>query len=161
LTGVSFTAQTARMDEDEFKDTVYSLNTLPCAFEKALLTRRCDCSQAERLFVAERQTIRCGTPTAQRACRELLQQLHDNARFALHTAQTPRMLAHAKEIKVQMGGLTGLCEALDSQADTDKVLADVHALVETAQTRFGNLAALPYSRIVRAISAYQPRPARR
>ncbi len=149
------------MDEDEFKDTVYSLNTLPCAFEKALLTRRCDCPLAERLFVAERQTIRCGTPTAQRACRELLQHLHDNARFALHTAQAPRLLAHAKEIKVQMGGLYGLCDALDSQGDADAALADVHTVVATAQMRFGELAALPYSRIVRAITAYQARPARR
>ncbi len=66
-----------------------------------------------------------------------------------------------KEIRIQMGGLIGLCEALDSQADTEPMLADLFVLVAKAQAQFGKLAALPYSGIMRAIAAYQPRPARR
>jgi len=62
-------------------------------------------------------------------------------------------LPHAKEMKAMCGGLSGLQQEVEP---ADEV-ADVHALVAAALAKFGSLEALPYSRIMPAVAAFEAR----
>jgi hypothetical protein len=61
-------------------------------------------------------------------------------------------LPHGVAMKLQVGGLQGLAEAL-GEAGTD----DVTALVAAAVSREGGLDALPLDAIVEAVAAFEPR----
>lgn len=64
-------------------------------------------------------------------------------------------LPHAKEIRLQCGGLLGLQRVV---ADEPRLEApNVHALVVQAQERFGSLQHLPYDEIMKSIAAYEGR----
>ena len=63
------------------------------------------------------------------------------------------------EIRVQAGGLQGLQSVVDG-GDRSRI-EDIHDLLERAKAAFGSLDALPYDRIVQAISAYQGRERRK
>ena len=145
------------MDEDEYKETYLSLNTRVCAFEKVILSRQCDCARATRIFIAERQAVGCDSEAAQRQCAALLAALHNNANFALKLTSTRGRLPHAKEMKVQCGGLLGLQTVVQPERATQAEVPDINGLVDAACTRFGALDELPYSEIVKAIAAYQGR----
>ena len=54
-------------------------------------------------------------------------------------------------MKIQCGGLSGIAELTDSSVD------DVHALVLRAIEKFGSLEGLPYSEIVKSVSAFEVR----
>ena len=145
------------MDEDEFKETYLSLNSRGCPFEKVILSRQCDCHRAARIFIAERQAVGCDADTAQQQCAALLHLLRGNASFALKLTAATGRLPHAKEMKVQAGGLLGLQRALRPELSTAIQVDDIHSLVNLAKTTYGELEQLPYSAIVQTIAAYQGR----
>jgi hypothetical protein len=144
------------MEEDEFRDVYDRLRELPCAFEKAVLGRQCDCSQLERFNLGEREGVACGAWTAQQNCVTLLRLLRQNARFSLGATQLPGPLPHAGELKVQAGGLRGLQALAAPDAPADRV-PDVHALVSALRARYGSLEQVPFERVVRAIAAFEVR----
>lgn len=66
-------------------------------------------------------------------------------------------LPHAKEIKIQCGGLLGLdLMVYDLKLELPAV-RDVHGLVDGAIAKFGALEALPFSEIIKSISTYESR----
>jgi hypothetical protein len=142
------------MDEDEYKATYDSLNPLGCPFEKVILSRQCDCQVSTRIFIAERQAVGCANQGAQRRCIELLGLLHRKATFALKHTGSETRLPHAQEMKVQAGGLLGIQAALNPEAEQTAPVADIHGLIDQATAHFGDLDTLPYSDIVRHITAY-------
>ena len=144
------------MEEDEFRKTYEDVRELPCAFEKALLNRQCDCSKVQRFNLGEREGVTCGAWTAQQNCAMLLGLLRENARFALRATALPGPLPHARELKVQAGGLRGL-QALVGSTDGSPAIADVHALVLALQSRYGTLERIPFEGVVRAIAAFETR----
>ena len=145
------------MDEGEYKATFREVNERPCPFTKALLSRCCACSRARKLLLAEREAIACLSPAAHSRCTTLHDLLREKALFALRLTQSDGgQLPHAKEMKVQCGGLLGLDEALHGGSG-EAPLADVNALVEEALARHGEFAALPYGEIVKAVTAFQLR----
>jgi hypothetical protein len=148
------------MDEDEFKEAYYSVNLLRCPFEKALLSTQCACTQSTRTWIAERQAAGCASEAAQRHCLDLIDLLHRNAAFALHQTAVKGALPHAREMKVQCGGLRGLQAVLHPESAEQENVTDIHGLVRDALDRFGSLGALPYGEVVKAIAAYQGRPRR-
>ena len=143
------------MDQDAFRRTYRSVNERYCAYEKSILTSHCECSQAERFCIAEREGVRCGADDAQAQCLEVLALLREAARFALKAASDEGVLPHGKAMKIQVGGLRGIRAALDPDAPADSPIADVHGLLCRAHEAFGSLAALPYSAIMREVAAYQ------
>lgn len=145
------------MNEDEFKATYLSLNSRVCPFEKVILSRQCDCSRAARIFIAERQAVGCDADAPQQQCLALLQLLRSNASFALKITSASSRLPHAKEMKLQAGGLHGLQRALQPDFATSARIDDIHGLINQAKITYGELADLPYSAIVQAIAAYQGR----
>lgn len=145
------------MDEDEFKAAYLSLNSRTCPFEKAILSRQCDCHRATRLFIGERQGIGCDADAAQQQCAALLHLLRSNASFALKLTAATARLPHAKEMKVQAGGLLGLQRVLQQEFSTAIQVDDIDSLVNLAKATYDELEQLPYSEIVQTIAAYQGR----
>lgn len=140
------------MEHDTFRDARRVLNPHPCPFEKAILARCCACSLAVRLSISERETVACESEPARETCARLRAQLRQNSLFALKAAPgTP--LPHAKEMKAMCGGLLGL----QQEVEPGEEVADVHALVVAALGRFGSLEALPYSKIMPAVAAFELR----
>lgn len=144
------------MDETGYRLARDRINRLPCVFEKALLAQAAVCEAAQRLSLAERETVACREPLARAACGQLLGLLRANSSFALKVKDAQRVLSHAMTMKVQCGGLTGLKDLLDPVAHAPDVLR----LVRLAQAAPGGFAALPFSRIVQGVVHWQIRKRR-
>ncbi len=148
------------MEENEYRSTYHAINPLRCVFEKSLLTRRCHCELSSRFCLADREGIACSSVPTQAHCRTLLNQLRENARFALKLTTHSNKLPHGKEIKVQNGGLLGLQAAIHPQHAQDREVADIASLVSEALLHYGALDKLPYEAIVRSIVSFQGRQKR-
>ncbi|MEN8171049.1 MAG: hypothetical protein ABFS08_12575 [Pseudomonadota bacterium] len=146
------------MEEKEFKKAYRSINDAPCIFAKAILRRCCACSRSQKLFIAEREAIACKSPGGRQRCEEVLNVLHSKASFALKLAQIDAPLPHAKELKVQCGGMLGLQESLKRQKT--EIVADIHQLLEQSFEEYGSAEALPYTEVIRTIASFLPRKKR-
>lgn len=166
------------MDESAFRSARDAMTPRPCAFEKALLAGACACSMAKRHNIAEREAIACDSSAACEECAALCALLRQKSAFALRLTQVEGPLPHAKEMKVECGGLLGLQRSIDTAAAAAAPVeafasaeaglsstvpqglpsvADVHGLVRAAAEKFGGLANLPYSAIVQSVVAHQIR----
>jgi hypothetical protein len=146
------------MDQDAFRKTYREVNERFCAYEKSVLTNQCECSQAERFCIAEREGVHCGSDDGQARCLKLLALLREQARFALRTQDAEKtLLPHGKAVRVQVGGLRGLHAVLDPDQPVPERIADVYGVIARAEQRFGELQALPFSQIMPQIAAYQGR----
>jgi hypothetical protein len=134
----------------------YEFNQCPCPFEKAILTSRCGCEKFQRLNIAEREAAACVSVSAQQQCVELLEQLYQNARFALQQSNLNSPLVHAKMMKLQCGGLQGLQSILKQRGNIN----NINGLVKYIFTNFDDLKKIPYQEIVQFISHYQVRKKR-
>ncbi len=146
------------MEENEFKKTYRTVNNAPCIFAKAILRRCCACSRSQKLFIAEREAVACKSPGGRQRCEEVLEVLRDKATFALKLSHIDSPLPHAKELKVQCGGMLGLEASLTQQSS--EVVGDIHQLLEKAFAQYGAAETLPYTEVVRTITAYQSRKKR-
>ncbi len=146
------------MEENEFKKTYRTVNNAPCIFAKAILRRCCACSRSQKLFIAEREAVACKSPGGRQRCEEVLEVLRDKATFALKLSHIDSPLPHAKELKVQCGGMLGLEASLTQQGS--EVVGDIHQLLEKAFAQYGAAETLPYTEVVRTITAYQSRKKR-
>lgn len=143
------------MDEDAFRAARAELNPLGCIFEKVILSRCGDCSQAEKKNIAERESVSCRSLFAYTNCSELRGLLRANSAFALKMIEDAP-IPHGKDIKVQCGGLLGIQRALGDQPSLPPV-PNVFALVGAAQTKFGGFSQLPFGEIVQSVVAYEAR----
>lgn len=140
-------------NEDAYREARQSVNPTPCAFEKGVLARCIDCSKAEKHLLAERETVNCGDAAAQARCMSLKLLLRSQSAFALRITSTSAPLPHAKELKIQCGGLKGLQKATDGLDD----VTDAVALIDAALSRHGALEALPFSEIVQGVVHFAAR----
>lgn len=140
-------------NEDAYRDARNSVNPTPCAFEKAMLARCIECSKAEKHLLAERETINCADATAQSRCTELKTLLRGQSAFALRITAANSPLPHAKELRIQCGGLKGLQKSLTGSDD----IADVTGLIDASLARHGSLEAFPYSEIVQSVVHFEAR----
>ena len=145
------------MDEKEFRKTFKDVNDAPCVFAKAILRRCCNCSRAQKLFLAEREAVACKSPGARQRCAEVLAQLHEKAIFALRLPHAETVLPHGKELKVQCGGMLGLQQALLPDQSDSLTVEDINGLLENALKDYGRVESLPYSEVVKGITSFQPR----
>lgn len=140
-------------NEDAYRDARKSVNPSPCAFEKGVLARCISCSKGEKHLLAERETVNCIDPAAQARCAELKTLLRGHSAFALKIPRVGAQLPHAKELKIQCGGLKGLQMVLHG-ADS---VEDAFALIESAIAAHGSLENLPYSDIVQGVVHFEAR----
>ncbi|MEO8102986.1 MAG: hypothetical protein ABI790_10685 [Betaproteobacteria bacterium] len=109
--------------------------------------------------IGERGAVGCKDAARQQTClvsRALLQQ---NAAFALKLTHSSKPLPHAKETKIQCGGLNGLQRVLSDNADDADAaeVSDVSVLVRRALDRYVTLDKLPYSEIMQSVAAFEIR----
>ena len=142
------------LDENAYKSTYDEVVWLSCPFEKAILSRCADCDQAHKFNIAEREAVACEAAMARENCLTLHGLLRQNAAFALKLLHPGEPLPHAKEMKIQCGGLLGTQRLVDPEA---MAAGNIHALVGEIQARFGSMRELPYHEVVKAIAAYEGR----
>ena len=145
------------MEEQEYKDTYHNINKRRCRFEKTINSRRCTCKKAQRFHLADREGIACKSAAGNALCTELLDGMRHKARFALHLTRADAPLPHAKEIKVQTGGLLGLQALLHPGKAADQTVDNVIGLIDLALQRYGSLAELPYDGIIQSILKFEGR----
>ncbi len=143
------------MDSESWRQTYEVLNERPCPFEQAILSGSALCNQSQRLCIAERQGVQCGSDQAQIRCLDLARTLRQQARFALRLRAPREILHHNQALRLQIGGLRGLQAALYPER-TEPSIQDISALISAALDRFGSFADLPYPLILRAIGRCQP-----
>ncbi len=148
------------MDETEYRQTYREVNERRCVFEKAINARRCSCKLSQRVNLADREGVSCTSETGCNRCKQLLDLLRNNARFALQLTNVPGPLPHAKEVKVQIGGMLGIQKFLHPEMD-DELVHDINGLNEAALQHFSSLDKLPYSEIVKSIVNFEGRLRRR
>jgi hypothetical protein len=148
------------MDEQEYRDAYHAVNDRRCVFEKAINSRRCTCSKSRRFHLADREGITCRSASANALCGELLHNMRSKARFALHLTSADGPLPHAREIKVQTGGLLGLQGLLHPALSDADNIDNAIGLIDAALTRFGSLENLPYDVIIQAIVRFEGRKKR-
>jgi hypothetical protein len=145
------------MEEQEYRATYHAINQRRCVFEKAITSRRCSCSQSARFHLADREGVACESDSGNALCISLLDAMRRNARFSLHITQADGPLPHAKEIRVQIGGLLGLQKLLHpglAQADT---VQDINGLATEALERYRRIEDLPYELIVQTLASFEGR----
>ena len=145
------------VDETAFRETYRDVNECACVFEKTILTRQGDCAMAERFCIAEREGVRCGDPAAQATCSAFLDWVREQARFALKETALSERLPHGRAIRIQVGGIRGLAEALQQPVPVQ----DIHGLLQAALVQAGDISRLPGTDIVRGVAAYRPKRRRR
>ncbi|MEW8624426.1 MAG: hypothetical protein AB2551_01570 [Candidatus Thiodiazotropha sp.] len=145
------------MDQDAFRRTYREMNERFCAYEKSLLSRHCDCSQAKKICIAEREGVHCLSDEANAQCIELLKNLRHQARFALKSNNDNEVLPHGKAMRLQVGGLRGLFSVLYPDQTTPEFIEDVFQLISQAKAEFDNLENLPFQTLIQHVSAYQGR----
>ena len=133
------------MDEAAYRQSLTAASLHYCPFEKTVLTHCAACVRAEKHNIAEREIVACNAAEAHGRCIALRDLLRHNFTFALGKLHIDEPLPHTQEMRMQCGGLRGLQFAMDG---IDKV-ADVNGLLIKAQLKFGDLADIPYSQIVR------------
>ena len=144
------------VEEDQYRNTYRNVNERRCVFEKAILSRRCDCMCATRFYLADREGVACDASSAHNRCGHLIRLLRENAKFALKVTAIEGELPHAKEIKVQNGGLLGLQHLLRPDLTAENVI-DVSGLATLGERTFGSLEQFPYREIVKSIVAFEGR----
>lgn len=127
------------------------MTTDRCPFEKAILCSCCRCPLAEKHLLAERESVSCSSQARASACLEFYEALKSMAFFALKL--TEGRIPHAKEMKLECGGLNGLRATLGIE-DPD---VGVSELLSGALSRFRSPENFPPAEFVQSISAYSPR----
>ena len=149
------------MEEDQYRKTYHSFNELRCVYEKAINNRRCTCSASHRFNLADREGVSCQSEQGQQRCKSILELMRKNAGFALKQPDVDGSpLPHAKELKVQVGGLLGLQGVLFTEKkDSDKV-EDIDHILQTALHEYGEFSLLPFTEIVKSITTFKGRQKR-
>jgi len=145
------------MEEDEYRNTYNAVNDRRCVFEKAVNSRRCSCSKSQRFHLADREGISCRSAAGNALCTGLLQLMRNNARFALHLTSVQGPLPHAKEIRVQTGGMLGLQGLVYSDKKEQASVDDIIATIDAALQRYGRLEDIPFDIIVQGIVSFEGR----
>lgn len=142
------------MDEIAFREILSGAVARPCPFERSILRNCAACALAERLQIAEREAVMCQTASGHTRCKALYAQFRRSFSFALGVLRDDIPLPHAREMRVQCGGLKGLQYTLNGSAE----IGNIDDLVTTALKQWGAIAEIPYSDVVRsAASAYKGR----
>ena len=147
------------MEEDEYKSTYSELTSVPCVFEKALTNHRLKCSLSNHFCLADREGYSCENFESSAKCNELLQRLRKNSAFALKIRDIDSVLPHNMEVRVQVGGVTGLAKLVNKNSKVEQLssLDDIHGVLNQVIEQFGSLDKLPYSEIIQSVVQFQGR----
>ena len=148
------------MEEDEYKSSYNELASVRCVFEKALTSHQAKCPLSRHFCLADREGYSCEEISSSSKCRQFLKLLRENSLFALKLKEIDGQLPHNMEIRVQVGGVSGIAKmfdhALAEQTGAVKV-DDIQAVLKRAVKDYGSLEKLPYSQIIQSVVQYKGR----
>ncbi|MGD8407326.1 MAG: hypothetical protein PVG50_02185 [Thiohalophilus sp.] len=149
------------MEEDEYRSTYHEINEHRCIFEKSINSRRSTCEHGRRFNLADREGVACSSEAGNHRCRVFLDMMRKNASFALQQLHIDGPLPHAKEIKVQTGGLLGLQGVLHPEKSDAERVENIAGILREAMDRYGDFEQLPYAELVKTIVRFEGRNKRR
>ena len=147
------------MEEDEYQSTYGELASVRCEFEKALTNNQLRCSLANHFCLADREGYSCDCEESSSQCEELLQKLRKKSAFVLKVRDVDSPLPHNMEIRVQVGGITGLAKLMNTEggAQAKPLLEDINGIINQMVDQFGSLDDLPFSEIIQSVVQFQGR----
>lgn len=145
------------MDENAYRQAYRATNPVACPFGKAILTSHFGCEKSARVLIAERVSVSCKEVAARDRCAALLDALRHKALFTLKITHVDDEIPHAKEMKVQCGGLLGLQVAVLPEMAGTTGVGNIYGLVEQVVRQFEAIECLPYGDIVKSIATYEGR----
>jgi hypothetical protein len=128
-----------------------------CAFSNTLITNQFGCEKAEQVTRRGGPGIACTSDAAHQRCEQLFQQMKAAALPVFGVEDDLLSMPHSVMVKIQHGGLLGLQRVLDSDAAGSAEVKNVHALVDKAVGKYGNLDAIPCPALVQDMTAYKLR----
>lgn len=146
------------MDEDKYRETYRTVVPLQCPFEKTLNSRRCQCTKMKRVHLADRECVSCREEAAWKNCRDFMQLLRINAKFALKLTEVDGPLPHGKEIKVQNGSVIGLQKLFNPESEGKP---DIYLLLNQALEKYKLFGNLPLDQLMQSIVNFKARETRR
>lgn len=149
------------MEEDEYRSTYHEINERRCIFEKSINSRRSTCEHGRRFNLADREGVACSSEAGNARCQVFLDLMRKNASFALQQLSIDGPLPHAKEVKVQTGGLLGLQAQLSPEKEGAGRIENIAAILREAMDRYGDFEHLPYTELVKTIVRFEGRNKRR
>ncbi len=174
------------MEEKEYKSAYNELTSVRCMFEKSLTNHRAKCQLSIHFCLADREGYACESSVASSTCKKLLETLRKKSAFALKLHDIDGPLPHNMEIRVQVGGITGLEKLLISDTNTNaltgsalhddalgaknmnyrgteniKIIENINAVVNSVIEKYGSLEYLPYSEIIQSVVRFKGRRRRR
>jgi hypothetical protein len=144
------------MDEAAYRQTLATVFSRYCPFEKSILTACAACEQANKRNIAEREAVTCADAGAHAQCIALHELLREKFMFALGVPHIDAPLPHRQEMHIQCGGLQGL----QFEVSGDAEVRNVAALVVQAQRQYGELANFPFAQMVRYATAQRAKNTR-
>ena len=146
------------MDEDKYRETYRSIIPLQCPFEKTLNSRRCSCDQMEKTHLADRECVGCKNKQSWQNCRDFLELLRSNAKFALKLTEVEGPLPHGNEIKVQNGSVIGLQKLFNPES---KNKPNISQLLNQALDKYQLFENLPLDQLMQSIVNFKARATRK
>ncbi len=156
--GKSSSFEIAIMDEDKYRETYRSVNPLQCPFEKTLTSRRCVCDEMDKIHLADRECVGCKDKQSWQNCRDFLELLRNNAKFALKLTEIEGPLPHGKEIKVQNGSVLGLQKLFNPESESKP---NISQLLNQTLDKYKLFENLPLDQLMQSIVNFKARATRK
>ena len=128
-----------------------------CPFSAPLVTKQFGCVHAKEVIHRGGTEIACINADAQPRCDRLFQRLKAVALPAFGVEDDLLSMPHSVLVKIQYGGLLGLQRLLSGPADR---VENIDALLQQAQTKWGDIETISCDPLVADITAYKPRSRR-
>lgn len=145
------------MDENEYKLVRGKFVRTPCAFEKSILALKTQCSKATKKNIAEREVVTCASTADAKRCTNWLSLLRQKSQFALKISGDPVVLPHAKEMKVQVGGMLGLCKVLEIEPGALNSAPNIFQLLQNYAEKTTELENISFTEIVQEVAHFRSR----
>lgn len=145
------------MDEEEYQSVLDNQMVTSCVFEKSILSLKTECSKAAKSSIAERETVFCVSAEYAGRCSDWLMMLRRKSQFALHVSEQISVLPHSKEMKVQVGGMLGLCKLFEIETGELHSVPNIFEVLEVCGKKVANVDNLSFAAIVREVAHFRLR----
>lgn len=128
------------------------METEKCPFEHPLIGEVFGCSHAELVSKRDGPHAICKVSAAALRCQRLFAAFKQAALPVFDVPDDLEKMPHSVPVKIQYGGLQGLAAQLTGNAEQ---ISDIHALVDAAESMFGDIAKVPSEKYVGLMTAHQ------
>ena len=128
------------------------METEKCPFEHPLIGETFGCSKAQSVSKRDGPHAVCTVAPAAARCQRLFDAFKQAALPVFDVPDDLEKMPHSVPVKIQYGGLLGLSAQLHGSGDS---IPDIHALVDAAEARFGDITLVPSADYVALMTAHK------